>query len=122
MNCQRIIVLVCHAVACLLFPVVSSLGFQGYIAFIGTPLARGASLGLAVQLIFIAFALTNALIAFASSMKAKVSLCCVQTIAVIVYLLPENPLRTLFYGSLSSALSFAAIYAKKRLTPPRTET
>ena len=57
MNRQRIIALTCHAVACLLFPLATTIGFQVYTDLFGAPFARGAAIGLAAQLIFIVFIL-----------------------------------------------------------------
>lgn len=107
--------LICHGVACLLFPVVTTLGVQLYTVLFAAPFARGVAIGLAVQLIFIVFALTNGLIALVSGMKAKVALASVLVVAVLVYLLPEHPLRALFFAGLSGGLSFSAIYASRRL-------
>ncbi|MNF27893.1 hypothetical protein D3C85_376860 [compost metagenome] len=115
MSRQRIMAFTCHGAACLLFPVVTTLGFQLYTVLFGAPFARGVAIGLAAQLIFIVFALTNGLIALVSGMKAKVALAVVLVVAVLVYLLPEHPLRALFFAGLSGGLSFSAIYASRRL-------
>lgn len=115
MSRQRIIALICHGVACLLFPVATSLGFHFYTALFGAPFARGAALGLAVQLIFIVFILTNILIALISSMKAKAVLACMLAAAVLIYLIPEHPLRGLFFAGLSGGLSLVAIYVSRQL-------
>jgi len=115
MNRKKFMTFACHGVACLLFPTVTTLGFQLYTVIFGTPFARGVAIGLATQLIFIAFALTNFLIALISGTKEKVALAGVLAVAILVYLLPEHPLRALFFASLSGGLSFSAIYASRRL-------
>lgn len=115
MNRQRIRALGCHAAACLLFPVGAILGFQISARWFGSPFAKGIAIGLAVQLIFIAFILANILIALVSSMETKAVLSCVLAAAVLIYLLPEHPLRGLFFAGLSGCLSLAAIYASRKL-------
>ena len=117
MGQQRTRALVYHVVACLLFLLATSLGFQVYAALFGSPLSRGVAIGLAVQLIFAAFVLVNALIAITTSMKIKIALTSALVIANLTYLLPQHPLRALFFAGLSGALTLAAIYVAMRLAP-----
>ena len=117
MSRQRVMAFICHATVCLLFPLATSLGFQVYTALFGSPLSRGVAIGLAVQLIFAAFVLANALIAMTTSMKGKIVLTSALVIANLTYLLPQHPLRALFFAGLSGALTLAAIYVAKRLAP-----
>ncbi len=114
---QRITAMVCHALASLLFPLASSLGFQVYTTLFGPPLSRGVAIGLAVQLIFAAFVLANALIALTTSMKVKIVLTSALVMANLTYLLPQHPLRALFFAGLSGGLTLAAIYMAMRLAP-----
>lgn len=83
----------CHGVACLLFPIATSIGFEVYTALFSEPFARSVAIGLAVQLIFVVFILSNGLIALISSLRVKVSLACAPLTAVLICLLPEHPLR-----------------------------
>jgi predicted membrane-bound dolichyl-phosphate-mannose-protein mannosyltransferase len=119
MSQQRTGAFVYHVVACLLFPLATGLGFQFYISLFGPPLSRGVDIGLAVQLIFAAFVLANALIAMTTSMKVKIVLTSALVIANLTYLLPQHPLRALFFAGLSGVLTLAAIYMATRLTPER---
>lgn len=116
---QRITAMACHTLACLLFPLAASLGFQVYTTLFGPPLSRGVAIGLAVQLIFAAFVLANALIALTTSMKVKIVLTSALVIANLTYLLPQHPLRALFFAGLSGGLTLAAIYMTTRLAPER---
>lgn len=115
MSRQKLIAFACHAAACLLFPLATSLGFQAYTFLFGSPLSRGVALGLAVQLIFVAFVLVNGLISLIASVKIKIVLTSALVIANFAYLLPQHPLRALFFAGLSGGLSFAAIYVARRL-------
>lgn len=115
MSRQLMIAFGCHGMACLLFPIVTSIGFQVYTALFGEPFARSVAIGLAVQLIFVVFVLTNGLIALTSSLKVKVALACALFTVVLIYLLPEHPLRGLFFAGLSGGLSLTAIYTSRRL-------
>lgn len=117
MSRKKLIALACHAVACLLFPIVTSLGFQVYTTLFGSPLSRGVAIGLAVQLIFAAFVLVNGLIALITNVRAKIALTGVLVLASLAYLLPQHPLRALFFAGLSGALTLAAIYVAMRLAP-----
>ncbi|MGE6792055.1 hypothetical protein ACQKFS_08540 [Pseudomonas guineae] len=119
MNRQKLISLASHTVASLIFPLATGLGFQFYITLFGPPLSRGVAIGLAVQLIFAAFVLANALIAMTTSMKVKIALTSALVIANLTYLLPQHPLRALFFAGLSGVLTLAAIYITTRLTPER---
>lgn len=114
---QRIMAFVCHVVACLLFPIVTSLGFQAYTALFGSPRSRGVAIGLAIQLIFAAFVLVNGLIALITNVRAKIALTGVLVLASLAYLLPQHPLRALLFAGLSGALTLAAIYVAMRLAP-----
>lgn len=113
MNQQKLTALACHAVACLLFPIATTLGFQAYTSIFGAPQSRGVAIGLAVQLIFAVFVMTNALIAITKYLKAKIGLVSALVLANLLYLLPQNPLRALFFAGLSGGLSLLAIYAAK---------
>ena len=115
MSRQKLIAFACHAAACLLFPLTTSLGFQAYTFLFGSPLSRGVALGLAVQLIFVAFVLVNGLITLTTSVKVKIALTSALVIANLIYLLPQHPLRALFFAGLSGVLTLAAIYAAGRL-------
>lgn len=117
MSRKKLIVLACHAVASLLFPIVTTLGFQAYTALFGSPLSRGVAIGLAIQLIFAAFVLVNGLIAVITNVRAKIALTGVLVLASLAYLLPQHPLRALFFAGLSGALTLAAIYVAMRLAP-----
>jgi predicted membrane-bound dolichyl-phosphate-mannose-protein mannosyltransferase len=108
MSRQRIMAFVCHVVACLLFPLATTIGLQVYTALFGATFASGAAIGLAVQLIFIAFVLANGLIALTTNAKAKIALTGVLVIANLAYLLPQHPLHALFFAGLSGVLTLAA--------------
>lgn len=111
MNRQKLTALTCHALACLLFPIATTLGFQAFTAIFGATQSRGVAIGLAVQLIFAAFVMTNALIAIIKNLKAKIVLVSALVLANLLYLLPQHPLRALFFAGLSGGLSLLAIYA-----------
>ena len=117
MSRQIITALACHSLACLLFPVSTSLGLKAYASLFGAPFSRGVAIGLAIQLIFAVFVLANSFIALITSLKAKIALTCTLVIANLAYLLPQHPLRALFFAGLSGGLTCAAISMAKRLAP-----
>ncbi len=114
MNRQKLTALACHAVACLLFPIATTLGFHAYTSIFGAPQSRGVALGLAVQLIFAVFVMANALIAITTTLKTKIVLVSALVLANLLYLLPQHPLRALFFAGLAGGLSLIAIYAANR--------
>jgi len=116
MSRERITALACHIVVCLLFPLAVTLGFKAYVAIWGGPASRGVALGLAVQLIFAAFVLANAFIALVENLRAKIFITAVLVVANLAYLLPQHPLRALFFAGLSGGLTLAAIYLALRLS------
>jgi len=69
---------------------------------------------------FAAFVLANALIAMTIRMKVKIALASALVIASLFYLLPQHPLRALFFAGVSGVLSLTAIYVTKRLAPEPT--
>ena len=103
--------LLIHALMCLLFPAITTMGFKSYISTLGAPQSRGVAIGLSVQLIFAVFIMANVLIALTTKLKAKIALVSALVLTNLLYLLPQHPLRALFFAGLSGGLSLLAIYA-----------
>ncbi|WP_313239175.1 hypothetical protein [Stutzerimonas kunmingensis] len=116
MSRKIVTTLACHIVVCLLFPLAVTLGFKAYVAIWGAPASRGVALGLAVQLIFAALVLANVVIALVENIRAKVFITAVLVVANLAYLLPQHPLRALFFSGLSGGLTLVAIYLALRFS------
>lgn len=105
----------CHLIACLIYPILSDIGLQLYTALFGPPFARNVGIGLASQLVFFSFIFTNFIIVFISNIKLKIVVSLIQIACVLLYLLPQHPLRAVFFASISFGLTLLAITAANRL-------
>ncbi len=104
-----------HALGCLLFIVLSWLGFYLYTQLFGSLGSRGVAGGLALLLVFYVYAGTNLLLALLPPGRVKPLLCGLLGAAVLVYLLPQHPLRAIYFSVLSGGLSWLAVLASARL-------
>ncbi|MGK5062084.1 hypothetical protein [Janthinobacterium sp. LB3P112] len=104
-----------HALGCLLFIVLSWLGFYLYTQLFGSLGSRGVAGGLALLLVFYVYAATNLLLALLPPGQWKPVLCALLGAAVLAYLLPQHPLRAIYFSALSGALSWLAVLASARL-------
>ena len=104
-----------HALGCLLFIVLSWLGFFLYTQLFGSLGSRGVAGGLALLLVFYVYAGTNLLLALLPPGRGKPLLCGVLGVAVLAYLLPQHPLRAIYFSVLAGGLSWLAVLASARL-------
>ena len=104
-----------HALSCLLFIVLSWLGFYLYTQLFGSLGSRGVAGGLALLLVFYVYAGTNLLLALLPPGWWKPVLCGLLGAAVLAYLLPQHPLRAIYFSVLSGGLSWLAVLASARL-------
>ena len=105
-----------HALGCLLFIALSWLGFFLYTQLFGSLGSRGVAGGLALLLVFYVYVGTNLLLALLPNGRVKPVLCGVLGAAVFVYLVPQHPLRALYFSVLSGGLSWLAVLASARLS------
>lgn len=114
---QRLMVgLGVHTLGCLLFIVLSWLGFYLYTQLVGSLGSRGVAGGLALLLVFYVYAGTNLVLALLPSGRVQPVLCSLLGVAVLAYLLPQHPLRAIYFSVLAGALSWLAVLASARLT------
>ena len=104
-----------HALGCLLFIVLSWLGFFLYTQLFGSLGSRGVAGGLALLLVFYVYAGTNLLLALLPPGRVKPLQCGLLGVAVLAYLLPQHPLRAIYFSVLSGGLSWLAVLASARL-------
>lgn len=115
MSRRKMPILACHVVACLLFPVITSLGLHAYTNYGQTPSSTGVAAGLAVQLIFGAFVFINGLMVISNTIRTKLILISALVVAILFYLFPQHPLRAVFFATISSALTLSAAYIAERI-------
>lgn len=104
-----------HALGCVLFIMLSWLGFFLYTQLFGSLGSRGVAGGLALLLVFYVYAGTNLLLALLPPGRWKPVLCALLGVAVLAYLLPQHPLRAMYFSVLSGTLSWLAVLASARL-------
>ncbi|APA69287.1 hypothetical protein [Janthinobacterium sp. 1_2014MBL_MicDiv] len=104
-----------HALGCVLFVFLSWLGFYLYTQLFGALGSRGVAGGLALLLVFYVYAGTNLLLALLPPGRWKPVLCGLLGAAVLAYLLPQHPLRAIYFSVLSGGLSWLAVRASARL-------
>ena len=105
-----------HALGCLLFIALSWLGFYLYTQLFGSLGSRGVAGGLALLLVFYVYAGTNLLLALLPPGRWKPVLCGLLGAAVLIYLLPQHPLRAMYFSVLAGGLSWLAVLASARLS------
>lgn len=82
-----------HALACLALPFLFMHGYDAWAKWVAAPVARGISLGLAMELIFYVFVGVNVLMAVFANKTLRYGLAGLMSLAVLVYLLPQHPIR-----------------------------
>lgn len=97
-----------------LFAVATYIALNGtlvgwYKQYAGGLTARGVSIGIAMYLVFWFFAGMNLLIALLPRVWNKVQATVFMVAIIGFYLMPEHPLRALFYTALSGGVSLLAI-------------
>ena len=105
-----------HALGCLLFIALSWLGFYLYTQLFGSLRSRGVAGGLALLLVFYVYAGMNLLLALLPPGRWKPVLCGLLGAAVLIYLLPQHPLRAIYFSVLAGGLSWLAVLASARLS------
>ena len=106
-----------HALGCLLFIVLSWLGFFLYTQLFGSLGSRGVAGGLALLLVFYVYAGTNLLLALLPPGRLE-ACCCAVCWARPCWRIccPQHPLRAIYFSVLSGGLSWLAVLASARLT------
>ena len=95
-----------HALGCVAFPFILSLGFDLYRQHVGPPMARGVSVGLATMLVFYAFVLFNLLMVAIPRAAVRYWL---ALLLVLAFFNTLHPLRALGFALLCGGLCVVAI-------------
>ncbi|CRI56269.1 hypothetical protein [Pseudomonas sp. CCOS 191] len=98
-----------HALVCVAFPFILSLGFDLYRQHVGPPMARGVSVGLATMLVFYAFVLFNLLMVAIPRAAVRYWLALVLVLLVLAFFNTLHPLRALGFALLCGGLCAVAI-------------
>ncbi|MBX8548044.1 hypothetical protein K5D68_00310 [Pseudomonas cichorii] len=99
-----------HFFACAAYVVVNYYGVSLYKYVFGGLTSRGASIGMAMYMIFYVFIAVNFIVALMPRVAMKLVVLFVMVGAILVYLLPLYPVRALAYSVLTGGLTAAAIF------------
>ncbi|MBB5608853.1 MULTISPECIES: hypothetical protein [unclassified Janthinobacterium] len=104
-----------HALGCLLFVFLSWLGFYLYTQLFGGLGSVGIAGAKAWLLVFYAYAGTNLVLALLPPGRIPPPLCAALGVVVLFYLLPQHPLRAMYFSLLAGGLSWLAVLASRKL-------
>lgn len=104
-----------HAGICFVFVVANDLGLMLYKHVFGEAASRGYMPGSITRLALLVFIIANLAIALAPWKTLKICIAVSTAASYALFLLPEHPLRALFYFLLIGALSVIAIALAARL-------
>jgi hypothetical protein len=107
--------LVVHGIFCIAFVVANDLGMMLYKQLIGSPGSRGYMPGMITRVAFLVFFTINFAIALAPWRKLKFFISVTTAISYALFLLPEHPLRAIFYLFLTITLSMLAIVLAEKI-------
>lgn len=109
MNSERLIALVAHAVACVLYIVINGYAVPIYKALAGDLTSRGVAIGMAMYLIFYFFVFLNTVLIFIRGLAIKCGVVVFMMLSILFYLLPQYPVRAIAYCALAGGLTLFAI-------------
>ncbi|MBN6715601.1 hypothetical protein JSY17_16525 [Pseudomonas capsici] len=115
MMARVMIGLAVHFFACAVYVVVNYYGVSLYIYAFGGLTSRGASIGMAMYLIFYVFIAVNFIVALMPKIAIKLVFLFLMVGAILVYLLPLYPVRALAYSVLTGGLTAAAIFVSGKV-------
>ncbi|WP_241152498.1 hypothetical protein [Pseudomonas viridiflava] len=98
-----------HALSCVLYVVVNYCGISLYKAIFGGLTSRGASIGIAMYMVFFLFVFSNAVIAVIPRQLFKWCIVAFMDVLILAYLLPLYPVRAVAYSALTGGLTALAI-------------
>jgi hypothetical protein len=100
---------VIHALGCVAYVILNDAVVQAYKAFNGGFTTRGVAIGGASHALFYIFITLNLIVALIPSLLAKLLLMSLMVGLILLWMLPDNPLRALFCGVAQGSVTFMAI-------------
>jgi len=107
--------LLVHFFACVMYVVVNYYGVSLYKFLFGGLTSRGASIGIAMYMVFYLFIFVNLVVAVIPRRMVKVSIVFLMVALILVYLLPLYPVRAAAYSVLTGGLTILAIWLAGKL-------
>lgn len=106
---RMLVSVVIHALGCVAYVILNDAVVQAYKAFNGGFTTRGVAIGGASHALFYIFITLNLIVALIPSLLAKLLLISLMVGLILLWMLPDNPLRALFYGVAQGSVTFMAI-------------
>ncbi|QVM96833.1 hypothetical protein JYG36_01160 [Pseudomonas sp. SORT22] len=107
------IALVVHLLAIVTYLWLHNTGMTMYRQMAGGLMSRGVAIGMGMYLIFYFVVLMNLAIALVPRLKWRLLLAAAIPAAILLYLLPQHPLRAMFCSVLGLSTALAAVGANQ---------
>lgn len=115
MNSQRVMGLVVHGMACIFYIVLNGFAVPAYKALVGGLTSRGVAIGMGMYLVFYFFVFLNFVLVFIHRLAVKFGVAIFMMVSILVYLLPQYPVRAVAYCALAGSLTVFAILLTRAL-------
>lgn len=109
MNSRRVISLIVHALACVLYIVLNNFAVPIYKQLVGGLTSRGVAIGMGMYLVFYFFVFLNVALVLINRLAIKFGVAVFMMLAILFYLLPQYPVRAMAYCALAGGLTMLAI-------------
>lgn len=98
-----------HVLACIAYPLLWGLAWDIYTGIYGVPRRTGYALGMTLHFLLNLFVVLNLVLIFVSNLKARLAATVLMTAVVLVWLLPDHPLRGTLTAGLNGGLMLLAV-------------
>lgn len=104
-----------HFCACVAYVVLNYYGVSLYKYLFGGLTSRGASIGIAMYMVFYLFIAVNLFVSLVPKAAVKWGALMIMVALILIYLLPDYPVRAFAYGVLSGSLTALAILVASKV-------
>ncbi|WP_024652732.1 hypothetical protein [Pseudomonas syringae] len=104
--------LIAYLLVVVLYFFVHDYGVDFYKTHMGGFTARGVGVGITAELTFYFFIFVNFIVFWIPRILFKLFVIGLMVGVVLLYFLPENPVRAMAYGALTGSMSIVAIVAR----------
>ncbi|QQZ42019.1 hypothetical protein IF690_00305 [Pseudomonas sp. SK3(2021)] len=101
--------LIVHALGCGAYAFLNNAVVVVYKGLNGGFTTRSVAIGIASYALFYIFLTVNLLIALIPNLVVKLGLLCLMVGFILLWMLPDNPIRALFYGVAQGCITLLAI-------------
>lgn len=101
--------LLIHALGCVAYAFLNDAVVHAYRLFNGGFTSHGVAIGIASYALFYIFLGVNLIVALIPGLVAKLAILFLMAGFILLWMLPDNPLRALFYGVAQGCVTLLAI-------------